>query len=231
LFCFLILGYNFSFSGTSKDWKSFEYSIPWNNVDLSIMNKLNATETKGGIADISDLVKLRKWLMTDLYKSYESFKENYYVKTKTPGVQVYESVATQVTQKFKSIKDMSDGFGYGLFLQTFTHSMENRGRRAKEVDVMPPLLRPSRAVQTKGTPGVIEQEYNPNISEDDQQEQEKYRITLQTISRSSRPKTRDIQNITKLMHQSYELQRKYITKALQKISETDPDQGKTIEIK
>lgn len=33
------------------------------------------------------------------------------------------------------------------------------------------------------------------------------------------------------MHQSFELQRKYITEALEKISEKDPDQGKTIEFK
>lgn len=109
--------------------------------------------------------------------------------------------------------------------------MENIGRRGKDADVILLLLRPSRAVQTKGTPRVIEKDYNPNISEDDQEEQENYRIELQTIYRSTRPKNRDIQNISKLMHQSFELQRKYITEALEKISEKDPDQGKTIEFK
>ncbi|XP_034246696.1 uncharacterized protein LOC117648330 [Thrips palmi] len=94
--------------------------------------------------------------------------------------------------------------------------MENKGRWGTPVDEAPCA---SHARQAKGTPGVLADQYAPDLTETMEISQEAYRDVMITISRLTHKKSWDIQKITKLMHLTYELQRRDIGQALQVIAE------------
>lgn len=195
-------------------------------MSLSILKNLDSAERANKAADPKDVYALKKWLMTDLYKSYEEFKTHYYVKTKTPGVKIYELVTSEVCGRYqKCLKIVIDGeeveTGYLSFLQSFTHSMENKGRRATE-GVKPPSALHAR--QGKGIPGVIQAEYAPDVTETMEVAQEAYKDLLITMYRLSHKKNWDIQKITKLMNCTYPLQRRDICQALQEIRREEDQQ-------
>lgn len=106
----------------------FQYSINWGNVDSSIMKKLADIQKAGEIAEVSDMVKLKKWLMTDLLNTYESSKDNYYVKTKTSGTTIYESVASQVTKNWGALKECPMAVAIVFFYKPFHGKHRQKGQ-------------------------------------------------------------------------------------------------------
>ena len=197
----------------------FTYNVDWDEVPLPLVTALDEAEGIRTPVHPDILTNLQKWLVSDLFTKYEEFKENFAVRTKTAGMAVYRSIVSQVvTYKYQHcLKVVADGNviddGYNTFLNTFSHMMEHKGRSVPNINRSHPA-----ATLATGTVGVQTEMYNPDLTEEEMCNQLKMQERLIEIFHTLREPQWPLQEIDKLMHQSFPLQRHEIVEGTRAIN-------------
>lgn len=192
---------------------------------MQTLQNLTAANNAKRAAHPNDINTLKKHLVKDLFNAYEDFKEKHIVKTKTPGLAVYESITTQVSTKFdKCFFIEANGStlvedAYDTFLKSFTVSIENRARRLPNVSSVR-----INAALAKGQVGVQSERYNPPMTQNMIEGQSSAKEELKTMMLTVRESLWNLNEISKLMHWTYDLQRRDIASALEKIKNNSNDQ-------
>jgi len=139
-------------------WKVYSYNIQWDSVSVNLKEKIEEAELMQEEAAPEDLIQLRAWICQDMFSNYESFKKQYIVSTKTPGMAVYQETASQLCNKFTYAIPQET---YEGNLQYISTCMENEGRRLPSVKLtIPPV-----AKSVRGNPIVQKEAYHPHLTE------------------------------------------------------------------
>lgn len=139
--------------GNPKTYGHFMYIVDWNDVPSNLTTALTKAEAENECVHPDIVKRLRIWLSKDLIKKYSGFRTSHIVRKKTPGMEIYRDITTQIiTDKCKTcLRGEADGVlidrdGYDTILEMFSHMMENKGRKQPNV----PKSTPNAAV-SKGS--------------------------------------------------------------------------------
>lgn len=174
-------------------------------MSVNLIERLEEADLMQEEAASKDLIELRTWICQDMFLDYESFKKQYIVATKTPGMDAYKEAASQLCNKYEFAIPKTT---YEGNLQYISTCMENKGRRLPAVQQTNPPV----AKSVRGNPIVQKEAYHPDLQERQRESQVHHKEHLIAMSMQSK---QDVQKISMLMHQSYELQRDDICNALE----------------